>query len=342
MELKINNPNINKIGTLKEPRIIHILEHFSFPKIIFFGILNFTRKYPIKNEDTFSEFCQIIKNSFWNSIIEVNKLTALNYIYDNKNWDIYDSLSKNIDFLVHAFWKDVFLKKDKNQIHWAQLWSESDLFINLSGWAWAWTFSIDLSIWWLNSQKTWVNPLVHVSFDTMMIGNKRFGRIIRLWRVIKPWEDTKTAMLDKYTNKFKWSPEMYLIQCAIRMMADLGITEFIWLSTDWAHQLSSLGKSKSWFDYSRLFNASWFDKSSENKNWHWLSLPDWNWYKYFANQTTRYINTSLTSHFDSFDEIPEIKNLALKNTQTRTRNQVFLLIAWSIIAWKFGWDISDL
>jgi len=332
--------HMNKMGFLKETRVVELLRQFNFPQAIEIGICAFTRKYPITNEDTFISFCQTIQDVFWKKISEVNKLSSLGYMYNHDWWDIYNSLMHNIDFLSNAFWSEIFLKKNKNQIHWNSLSWESDLFINLNWWTWAGTFSIDLAIWWLNNQRTWINPLVHVSFDTMMVGNKRIGRIIRLWRVIKVWEEAKKEMLAKYMREFKGSPESYLIQSAIRILADLGITEFIWLSTDGAYKLSSLGKSKSWFDYSRLFHAAWF--SEPVNNWHELNFPDWNWYKYFATQTTRYTNTSLIEHFDSCDQIPEIKKLALQNIQTKTRDTVSLLIAWSIIAWKFWWNIADL
>jgi hypothetical protein len=329
----------------KEKAIINVIDNntYWFTDDVKRGILYFTRKHPVFAIEDFMRFCDILKKQFKEyGFDSVNKLSSLNYIYTVNDGNIYRSLADNVDVLSTAFGASTFLKRDTNPIQWNKL-DNHWFYVSCTGGAWAGTFSIDLSLGCINVQETWVNPLVHVSFDTVLIGNERVGRIIRAGRVIKDG-GYKLAMADKYTTLYKNSPEAYLCQIAVRLLSDLGINRILWISTEWAGKYSSLAKSKGWFDYNRLMEGSGFIGLEWEAYWKELNFNDSNWYIYHAKNTSRHRNSPINSHFDAFDDTEPVQYFLLQNTQTHTRDKVKLLIASSIIVWasQFGWNHWDL
>ncbi len=306
-------------------------------------ILQFTRKNPVFNIADFIKFCEVLSKQFKKyGFDKVNKLSSLNYIYTIDDANLYRSLADNIDFLSNAFWATTFLKTDSICTKWNKL-DNHWFLVSCTGGAWAWTFSLDLSLGCMNAQETWVNPLVHVSFDTVLVGNERVWRIIRAGRVIKE-DGYKLDMANKYTSLYKNSPEAYLCQIAVRLLSDLGINKILWISTEWAKKYSSLAKSKGWFDYNRLMEGSGFIWLEWEEFWKELNFRYSNWYMYHAKNTPRHRNSPINSHFDAFDDTQPIRHFLLQNTQTHTRDKVKLLIASSIIVWasQFGWNLWDL
>ena len=268
------------------------------PNLIF-GVYNYARRWNLHTPPLDEPALRLLDNLHEvTDLPDFFKSRSFNYISEEEDPAIaFSQALNNARYFVDLVGQDFFATKDEERatIFKAPI-ADTNFFLSCKGGSGAGTFSLDFAIG-IDWGQPFIKPsgeLWRTGIDTETVGSDETltTRIIRTGSAVKNDVDKKKGY-PEFRNKFKISPQRALAFLSMYVSRNLGAGRIDALTTEGAIALSTLGRSKTPYNYTNLFEGVGFDHSD---NPSWLSVSDLQENFYPTLETTPENQNGLRSH----------------------------------------------